>query len=76
MWREFLASCGKRVLGAAAGLFFGIIYLISGFWDMLVVGLLVSAGYWIGKQKELRQDPLVPLRRIWQYLSNKIRLYK
>lgn len=76
MWREFLASYGKRAIGAAAGLFLGIIYLFAGFWDMLMVGLLISAGYWVGKQREQQLSPFIPFVRLWHFLLNKIRLYK
>ncbi|QAY66244.1 DUF2273 domain-containing protein [Paenibacillus protaetiae] len=76
MWKEFWTSYGKRTIGAAIGLFFGIIYLFAGFWDMLMVGLLVAIGYWFGKQKELHNDPLRMLQQLWSVLMERVRFYK
>jgi uncharacterized membrane protein len=51
-FKEMWALYYKRIIGVAAGLVFGIIYLICGFWDMCFVALLVAAGYYLGKNKE------------------------
>ncbi|MCA0754513.1 DUF2273 domain-containing protein [Paenibacillus sp. N4] len=76
MWREFLAVYGKRAAGAAIGLFFGLLYLIVGFWDMLFVGLLIFIGYWIGMQKELNDGPVFPWQRLWYSLLERFRPFK
>ncbi|CAM3589423.1 DUF2273 domain-containing protein [Marinicrinis lubricantis] len=52
-------------IGAAAGLFFGIIYLFAGFWDMLIVLLLVGIGFWFGKKSDERESAL---QAIWEWL--------
>jgi uncharacterized membrane protein len=76
MWREFWANYGKRAAGAAAGLFFGFLYLFVGFWDMLFVGLLVLIGYWIGKQMELDNGPILPWQRLWYALLERFRPFR
>lgn len=76
MWNSLWTQYSKRIIGAAAGLFFGIIYLIVGFWDMLFVALLVGAGYWYGKQKEYASGTIFPWDRIWQALSKLFRPYR
>ncbi|KQO17499.1 DUF2273 domain-containing protein [Paenibacillus sp. Leaf72] len=76
MWREFWVHYGKRTIGAAAGLFFGFVYLFAGFWDMLVFMLLISVGYWIGKKKDLRQDPAAPWQQVWSVLMERFRPFR
>ncbi|MCU6710139.1 DUF2273 domain-containing protein [Paenibacillus sp. J5C_2022] len=76
MWRELWSVYWKRIIGAAAGLMFGIIYLISGFWDMLFVALLIGAGYWFGKLKEMSNGPLVPWRKLWYELMERFRPFR
>ncbi len=76
MWREFLSLYGKRAAGAAIGLFFGLLYLFVGFWDMLFVALLVAVGYWVGVQKEMSNGPIVPWRKLWELLTDRFRPFK
>ncbi|MGG1635741.1 hypothetical protein BK120_08085 [Paenibacillus sp. FSL A5-0031] len=76
MWREFWNIYQKRMIGAAIGLFFGLLYLFVGFWDMLFVGLLVSIGYWIGLQKETSDGPIFPWQRLWYSLLERFRPFK
>ncbi|MDQ6421046.1 DUF2273 domain-containing protein [Paenibacillus sp. LHD-117] len=76
MWREIWSVYWRRIVGAAAGLLCGIIYLAFGFWDMLFVALLVSAGYWFGKQKELTDGPVIPWQRIWYAIMSRFRTYR
>lgn len=76
MLKEFWAIYWKRVIGVATGLFFGMIYLFFGFWDMLFVGLLVYVGYWIGKHKELDNGPILPWQRLWNALTDRFRPFR
>nr|WP_167272689.1 DUF2273 domain-containing protein [Paenibacillus lupini] len=76
MWREYWASYGKRTIGAAAGLFFGFVYLFAGFWDMLFFILLVSAGYWFGKQKDMQNGSILPWQRLWSWLMERYRPFR
>lgn len=55
MW-ELLRDHKGKCLGVLAGLFFGIIYLIVGFWDTLVLIILVSTGYAIGSKLDQKED--------------------
>lgn len=75
-WKQLWASYWKRIIGAAIGLFFGIIYLIFGFWDMLIVVFLVAIGYWVGKQKEASEGPIIPWQRLWDTMKDRFRPYK
>ncbi|MBH5318062.1 DUF2273 domain-containing protein [Paenibacillus sp. GSMTC-2017] len=76
MWREFWEIYWKRLVGAAVGLFFGIIYLAFGFWDMLFVALLVAIGYWFGKGKEQTNGEEFSLQRVWYSLQDKFRPFR
>ncbi|URN94256.1 MAG: DUF2273 domain-containing protein [Candidatus Pristimantibacillus lignocellulolyticus] len=76
MWKDIWPVYWKRIIGAGIGLFFGIIYLIVGFWDMLFVALLVGVGYWIGKEKEDASHPLAPLEQLWQTFLKLFRPYR
>jgi len=48
MWNELWERHRGLLIGVASGLFLGIIYLISGFWDMLIVAFIVSIGVYVG----------------------------
>jgi uncharacterized membrane protein len=76
MWREIWNANWKRLVGVAAGLMAGIVYLAFGFWDMLIVALLVFIGYWFGKQKELSDEPVIPWQRIWNELLERFRPFR
>ncbi|MCR2803109.1 DUF2273 domain-containing protein [Paenibacillus soyae] len=76
MWREIWNTYWKRLVGVAAGLLAGIVYLAFGFWDMLFVALLVFIGYWIGKQKEHSDGPVFPWQRIWYELLERFRPFR
>jgi uncharacterized membrane protein len=71
MWKLWLSTYPGRVSGVAAGLLFGIVYLISGFWDMLFFALLVGVGYWIGKHKDESRGPLLPWGRLTDWLTDR-----
>ena len=74
-WKELWSLYYKRIIGLLAGLFFGIIYLICGFWDMLFVLLLVTIGYFIGKTKEDNQSQF-SLVIIVEYVRKLFRPYR
>lgn len=71
MWKMWWDSYGGRTVGVAAGLLFGLIYLISGFWDMLFIALLTGVGFWIGKQKDEERGPLVPWDRLTDWVTDR-----
>jgi len=56
-WNEHPGKC----LGTLFGVLLGLLYLLFGFWRMLVVALLILGGYYIGKkadEKERLRDVL------------------
>lgn len=71
MHKSWWETYGGRAGGLAAGLFFGIVYLISGFWDMLFVALLIGIGYWIGKHKDEKKGPLLPWDRLTDWVADR-----
>lgn len=52
MWNELWERHRGRLIGAASGLFFGLIYLIWGFWDMLIVAFIISICTYAGGKLE------------------------
>jgi uncharacterized membrane protein len=71
MWKSWWDTYGGRASGVAAGLFFGLIYLISGFWDMLFIALLVGIGFWVGKHKDDNRGPLLPWDRLTDWVTDR-----
>ena len=53
---ELLWEHKGKLMGVLAGLFFGIIYLLAGFWDTLVFVVLVGTGYYIGRKLDHKED--------------------
>lgn len=52
MWNELWERYRGRLIGLAAGLFLGIIYLFSGFWDMLIVAFIMTVCTYLGGKIE------------------------
>jgi len=48
-----------------------IVYKTSGFWDMLFCALLVGTGYWIGKMRDEKREPLIPWERLVDWLESR-----
>lgn len=71
MWKQLWESHGGRIIGVAAGIGLGLIYLIAGFWDMLFFGLVVFIAYQIGKRKDLQLESMISWRRIVSWLSER-----
>lgn len=75
MWNELWESHRGKVIGVAAGIFFGFIYLFFGFWDMLIFGFIVLVGFYIGNKWD-RKESFVMLEDIWRYLTQKWRMFR
>ena len=75
MWKELWESHRGKVIGVAAGIFFGFIYLFFGFWDMLIFGFIVLVGFYIGNKLD-RKESFVMLEDIWRYLTQKWRMFR
>jgi uncharacterized membrane protein len=56
-----------KITGIISGIFLSVVYLISGFWDMVMCGFLVLLGYYIGKKWD-KGEPWIDFSGI----SNKI----
>jgi uncharacterized membrane protein len=52
LWFEY----GGRIVGTFLGFIFGIVYLLAGFWKMLFFVLLISLGFYLGQQLDLKGD--------------------
>lgn len=75
-WKEIWESHRGRIIGIAGGIFFGIIYLIFGFWDMLFFALVVFIGYTLGRRSDQKLQFVVPWRNWLGYLSERWRPFK
>ncbi|MGG4453018.1 MULTISPECIES: DUF2273 domain-containing protein [Brevibacillus] len=56
MLRELMWEHKGKLMGVLAGFFFGIIYLLVGFWDTLVFVVIVGTGYYIGRKLDHKED--------------------
>jgi CHASE2 domain-containing sensor protein len=78
MWRRVAESFAAwisegrigRVVGAAAGVFLGFIYLVWGFWDMLAFALIGFTGYVLGLKSDNREKWL-DISAIGRWLSDR-----
>jgi uncharacterized membrane protein len=76
MWKQLWQTHSGRIIGVAAGLFFGFIYLFAGFWDMLFFMLLVGTGYWIGRWKDIPAKNQLSWREWYEWLYDRWRWLK
>ncbi|AIQ69976.1 DUF2273 domain-containing protein [Paenibacillus graminis] len=75
-WKAIWESHGGRIAGVTFGVVLGLIYLISGFWDMLFFALVVFIGYTLGQRKDTAQPPLFQWQELVQRLSGRWRPFK
>ena len=75
MWNELWASHRGTCIGVASGVFFGLIYLIFGFWDMLIFAFIVYTGYAIGKQLD-RGELSSKQESFFRWLNDRWRMFK
>ncbi|SET57318.1 DUF2273 domain-containing protein [Paenibacillus sp. NFR01] len=68
LWKEIWERYAGRITGTAFGAVLGLIYLISGFWDMLFFALVVFIGYTLGKRK----DAALPSLFQWEEWASKL----
>lgn len=71
LWEKYPAT----VIGTAAGFFLGIVYLIFGFWDMLIFAFIVFIGYYVGKKTDLLEGR-EQADSLWQWLTDKWRMFR
>ena len=70
MWNELWERHRGKSVGIAGGIFLGIIYLISGFWDMLFFLLLILIGYYIGRKID-RGETWEEVSRLIRWLTER-----
>jgi uncharacterized membrane protein len=75
MWSEWLSKHKGKIAGAAAGIFFGFIYLICGLWDMLIFAFIVYIGYYIGKRSD-HKEPEISVEHLWHWLTDRWRMFR
>ncbi|MNI05176.1 hypothetical protein D3C73_581220 [compost metagenome] len=75
MWNELWEQHRGKLIGAAAGVVLGFIYLICGFWDMLIFAFIVTVGYYIGTKID-RKEEILSIEDIWRNLTQKWRRFR
>lgn len=75
MWREIGQKHSGKLIGAGCGLVLGIVYLIAGFWDMLIFAFLVYIGYYVGRKLD-RREPLFEREELLQWLTERWRMFR
>ncbi|GAB2692932.1 DUF2273 domain-containing protein [Paenibacillus thermoaerophilus] len=71
---RFEGHIGKTI-GVAAGLLLSVVYLFFGFWDMLVVGVILFLGYYFGHKSD-RGEPFIPLSEWLEWLRGSWRWFR
>ena len=62
---------GKRI-GFLFGILLGVLYLVVGFWEMLVFTVIVTIAYGIGNLIDRGHWPYI-WRSVWDYLTQRWR---
>lgn len=75
MWNELWEKHRGKCIGAASGVFFGFIYLIWGFWDMLIFAFIVFIGYYVGKKLD-RGERMLEVDELWQWLTERWKMFR
>jgi len=75
MWLQVWERYKGRITGTAAGFFLGMIYLICGFWDMLIFAFILFICYLLGRRAdEHREWP--SLQGVWQWLTERWSMFR
>jgi uncharacterized membrane protein len=75
MWNEWLYKHKGKIIGVLSGIFFGFIYLIWGFWDMLIFAFIVYIAYYIGKRMD-HKEPTERVEQLWHWLTDRWRMFR
>jgi uncharacterized membrane protein len=75
MWREIWGKHNGKLIGSACGAILGIVYLIAGFWDMLIFAFLVFIGYYVGRKLD-RREPLFERGELVQWLTERWKMFR
>lgn len=76
MWNELWERHRGKTVGAAGGVLLGLLYLIVGFWDMLIFAFIVFIGYHIGRKLDRKESLLEDAEQLWRRLSEKWRMFR
>lgn len=75
MWMELWQQYKGRIIGLVSGIFLGLVYLFSGFWDMLIVAFIVFIGYLFGKKSDEKQT-WPSITQWWQWIMDRWRMLR
>lgn len=74
-WKELWDHHQGACIGTLSGIVLGFLYLIVGFWDMLIFAFIVFIGYYMGKKLD-RGERLFNVENLWRWLSEKWSLFR
>jgi len=75
MWNELWERHRGKLTGLIVGLLLSLIYLFAGFWDMLVVAMILLLGYALGKRADDRTLGAL-FANVLEWLNDRWRLFK
>jgi len=75
MWNEWFFKHKGKIAGVAAGIFFGALYLIWSFWDMLIFAFIVYIAYYIGKRMD-HKEPSERIEQLWHWLTDRWGMFR
>ena len=75
MWLEIWERHSAKIIGAACGVLLGLIYLIVGFWDMLIFAFIVFVGYYIGSKLD-RREPMLSFDELRRWLTERWGMFR
>jgi uncharacterized membrane protein len=75
MLKQFYEQHPGKTVAIGLSLFFAIIYLFFGFWDMLFVALLLTIGYNLGTRYDAKTLQ-VDLVRWLAWLNDRLKLFR
>lgn len=75
MLRNFFQEHPGKSIALVIAMFFAIIYLVFGFWDMLFVALIIWVGYQIGQRYDAKTLQ-VDFVKWLAWLNDRIKLFR
>lgn len=75
LWNELWNHHRAKTIGVIMGFILAVIYLIFGFWDMLMFGFIILVGYYIG-QKIDAGDRLFDFEAFVKWITDRWRMFK
>lgn len=72
MWKELWEHHRAKTVGVIVGLILAVIYLIFGFWDMLVFGFIILVGFYVG-QKIDAGEQIINFEAIYKWMTDRWR---